>query len=45
VSKRKKKYASFKLNCFGFLGIILLIGGIFSAVFSFYAIKDLLGNL
>jgi len=38
----KKKYPPFKLNCFGLLGIILLISGISSAFFSFYGIRELL---
>ena len=36
----KKKYAPFELNCFGVLGIILIISGIASVVFSYYAIME-----
>ena len=38
----KKKYAPFKLDCFGVLGIILLISGVGSAIISVYGIIDLL---
>ena len=36
----KKKYAPFKLDCFGVLGIILLISGVASFFISVYAIMD-----
>jgi len=36
----KKKYAPFKLDCFGVLGIILLISGFASVFISGYAIMD-----
>jgi len=41
VPKRKKKYAPFKLDCFGFLGILLVISGIGSTFFVYYAITEI----
>tara|TARA_B100000579_G_scaffold101744_1_gene80957 strand:+ start:30 stop:152 length:123 start_codon:yes stop_codon:yes gene_type:complete len=38
----KKKRKSFKLDCFGFLGIVLLLSGIGSIVFSIFAIKEIM---
>tara|TARA_Y100001963_G_scaffold55398_1_gene77492 strand:- start:271 stop:393 length:123 start_codon:yes stop_codon:yes gene_type:complete len=38
----KRKGKPFKLDCFGFLGIILLIGGIGSIVFSIFAIMEMM---
>ena len=38
----EEKYAPFKLDCFGVLGIILLISGVGSAIISVYGIIDLL---
>tara|TARA_B100000927_G_scaffold243627_1_gene205730 strand:- start:191 stop:313 length:123 start_codon:yes stop_codon:yes gene_type:complete len=32
----------FKLNCFGFLGIVLLLGGIASGIVLYYSILDYL---
>tara|TARA_B100000287_G_scaffold48160_1_gene42830 strand:+ start:549 stop:671 length:123 start_codon:yes stop_codon:yes gene_type:complete len=37
----KRKPEPFRLSCFGFLGIILLISGVSSAVFAFYAVIEL----
>ena len=37
---KKKKYAPFKLDCFGFLGILLLLNGIASLIFVYYAIME-----
>tara|TARA_Y200000002_G_scaffold168232_1_gene138769 strand:+ start:315 stop:434 length:120 start_codon:yes stop_codon:yes gene_type:complete len=37
-----KKYAPFKLDCFGILGLILCIGGFGSLVFVYYAIMEIL---
>tara|TARA_Y100001951_G_scaffold64890_1_gene52051 strand:+ start:129 stop:254 length:126 start_codon:yes stop_codon:yes gene_type:complete len=39
---KRKKYAPFKLDCFGFLGIILMISGVGSAFFVYYGIKEIL---
>ena len=38
----KKKYAPFKLDCFGFLGILLLLNGIASLIYVYYAIMELI---
>ena len=38
----KRKGKPFKLDCFGFLGIILLISGIGSIVFSIFAIMEIM---
>ena len=38
----KKKYAPFKLDCFGFLGIILMVSGVGSAFFVYFAIMEIL---
>ena len=35
-----KKYAPFKLDCFGILGLILLVGGVGSLIFVYYAIME-----
>jgi len=35
-----KKYAPFKLDCFGVLGIVLLVSGIGSLFFVYYAIME-----
>ena len=37
-----KKYAPFKLNCFGVLGIILILNGVASIVFVYYAIMEIM---
>tara|TARA_Y100001937_G_scaffold63002_1_gene86476 strand:+ start:1672 stop:1794 length:123 start_codon:yes stop_codon:yes gene_type:complete len=36
----KKKTESFKLNCFGFLGILLLLSGIGSGFIVYYTIME-----
>jgi len=36
----KKKREPFKLNCFGFFGIVLLLSGITSGVVVYYAIME-----
>ena len=37
-----KKYAPFRLNCFGVLGILLILNGIGSMVFVYYAIMEIM---
>tara|TARA_Y100001954_G_C15755191_1_gene575946 strand:+ start:525 stop:644 length:120 start_codon:yes stop_codon:yes gene_type:complete len=37
-----KKKAPFKLNCFGVLGIVLLMGGVLSGFVLYYIIVDIL---
>ena len=39
---KRKKYAPFKLDCFGLLGIILLLGGTSSIFFVYYTVKEIL---
>tara|TARA_B100000927_G_scaffold120883_1_gene97522 strand:- start:50 stop:175 length:126 start_codon:yes stop_codon:yes gene_type:complete len=39
---KKKKYAPFKLDCFGLLGIILMISGVGSGFFVYYGIMEIL---
>jgi len=36
------KEKPFKLNCFGFLGIVLLLSGITSGIIVYYSISDYL---
>jgi len=38
----KKKREPFKFNCFGFLGIVLLLNGIGSGFIVYYSIMDYL---
>ena len=38
----KKKGEPFKLNCFGFLGIILLTSGICSGIVVYYALMEIM---
>jgi len=37
---KNKKYPPFKLDCFGFLGIILILNGMGAAFFVYFAIME-----
>jgi hypothetical protein len=39
---KNKKYLPFKLDCFGFLGIILIINGMGAAFFVYFAIMEIM---
>jgi len=39
---KNKKYSPFKLDCFGFLGIILIINGMGAAFFVYFAIMEIM---